>query len=1106
VHRRHQQQQQHYRKQHLHPPLRSIINNNKYANANTNITIRMIQCLVVSLLLITFGSIWIMIHYLDRPNKSNLIVHNDDHPLFLLRKRSINNNKKVAAFQFPSLAQQRQLLDENGEEVIDMRIWNDQLRFDNPDGGAWKQGWDVQPKNRTTDRIEIFVVPHSHNDPGWIQTFDQYFRKQTSTIITTVIQSLMADPRRTFIWAEISYFAWWWQEQQQQNNATMMQAVRTVLDRGQLEFVTGGWVQTDEANSQLYAMEIQLQEGHDWIREHLGPSYVPKYGWAIDPFGYSPTNAYLQKIHHFQAILIQRVHYVIKRELALRQHLEFFWRQTWDHHQNDTILDTEQPQPQPIHTYDIFTHVMPFYSYDIPHTCGPDPSICCQFDFARMKLPPGAWKADSCPWKKEPVEITNDNVAQRASMLLDQYLKKAALYRSNAVLIPLGDDFRYRSIPEAEAQYRNYQKLFDYINANHPDVHVKFGTLSQYFETARKTFHGKVPILKGSFFTYSDVNQDYWSGYFTSRVFDKALDRRLERALFAAESMNATRMELREARRALSLFQHHDGVTGTARDHVVEDYAQRLYNAMDHVHTWIIRHIQHKHANWIQDMVGEGDIQPCWMSPKPRGMPENLCGNDILLFNPLTTEQSCGDVVVPGHQLARASWPCESTGPTRDSATRFVFDPRTGLMQSPIREEWRIWKVKAGGAYLFVPDVESAYDASNHKLRISENGFVVHSEYWNRTIVEKQVPTEFGGKATVIDFIYETEINEGNREWFVRFHSDIANNGIFYTDLNGFNFDTHHFRSDMPIQSQVFPMPTLACIQAKLVRMTVISEHAQGTASLRDGAIDVWLDRRLRQDDNRGLGQGVLDNRPLRSRFRVVLEQEFDYDMNGDFRVTPLVRRMWDELQHPLYMFGKHRSGALEEITRNLEAVEERLKKARLDQNSKRDQHGLVRGQALEKNKKRALPPPPPREITNRAHSMENTIVPFVFLVYKRVDYFKLAIESLKDSDFPRDRVPIIVSVDGHVPEMIDFVETLRDDGFDVELLVHPFSCHDHPNSFPGNDPTLNEGYKGDAYGSPRSWQVTCCKHHFTWLLQSVFSIERLKNVVTFLFTEEGTL
>ena len=102
--------------------------------------------------------------------------------------------------------------------------------------------------------------------------------------------------------------------------------------------------------------------------------------------------------------------------------------------------------------------------------------------------------------------------------------------------------------------------------------------MSEYFEVVMGMFD--TTILKGSFFTYSDVDHDYWSGYFTSRVFDKALDRRLERVLYAAESMGGTKIELQEPRRALSLFQHHDGVTGTAKDHVVQDYAQRMYDAI----------------------------------------------------------------------------------------------------------------------------------------------------------------------------------------------------------------------------------------------------------------------------------------------------------------------------------------------------------------------------------------------------------------------------------------------------------------------------------------------------------------------------------------------
>ena len=97
------------------------------------------------------------------------------------------------------------------EVDIDMSELYDADDFADPNiPGAWKQGFPIQPD--LNKHITVHILPHSHNDPGWIKTFDQYFTTQTKPILTTIVEGLSKDPKRRFIWAEIIYFSKWWNE------------------------------------------------------------------------------------------------------------------------------------------------------------------------------------------------------------------------------------------------------------------------------------------------------------------------------------------------------------------------------------------------------------------------------------------------------------------------------------------------------------------------------------------------------------------------------------------------------------------------------------------------------------------------------------------------------------------------------------------------------------------------------------------------------------------------------------------------------------------------------------------------------------------------------
>ncbi|KDO43591.1 hypothetical protein CISIN_1g0150281mg, partial [Citrus sinensis] len=145
------------------------------------------------------------------------------------------------------------------------------------------------------DKINVHLVPHSHDDVGWLKTVDQYYVGANNSIrgacvqnvLDSVISALFEDKNRKFIYVEMAFFQRWWRQQ----SKAMKVKVKGLVDSGQLEFINGGMCMHDEASPHYIDMIDQTTLGHWFIKDSFGK--LPRVGWQIDPFGHSAVQAYL---------------------------------------------------------------------------------------------------------------------------------------------------------------------------------------------------------------------------------------------------------------------------------------------------------------------------------------------------------------------------------------------------------------------------------------------------------------------------------------------------------------------------------------------------------------------------------------------------------------------------------------------------------------------------------------------------------------------------------------------------------------------------------------------------------------------------------------------
>ncbi|XP_054741908.1 lysosomal alpha-mannosidase isoform X2 [Anastrepha obliqua] len=399
--------------------------------------------------------------------------------------------------------------------------------------------------------LNVHLIPHTHDDVGWLKTVTQYYYGSKSLIqkagvqyiLDSVVEQLLKDPEKRFIYVESAFFFKWWREQ----DPELQEQVKMLVNEGRLEFIGGAWSMNDEATTHYQSVIDQFTWGLRRLNDTFGECARPRVGWQIDPFGHSREMASMFAQMGFDGLFFGRLDYQDKSERLLTKTAEMIWRASANLDESAHLFTGalyNQYQPPPGFCFDIL--------------CADEPII------------------DS---KHSP----DYNVNRRVNDFLKFVDQQAKYYRTNNIIITMGGDFTFQ---DANVYFKNLDKLIRYTNArqeNGSNVNLLYSTPSCYL----KSLHDAGitwPTKDDDFFPYASDPHAYWTGYFTSRPTLKRYERLGNHFLQVCKQLTALAPKtaahfnphLSFLRESMGIMQHHDAVTGTEKQAVAGDYALRL--------------------------------------------------------------------------------------------------------------------------------------------------------------------------------------------------------------------------------------------------------------------------------------------------------------------------------------------------------------------------------------------------------------------------------------------------------------------------------------------------------------------------------------------------
>ena len=797
--------------------------------------------------------------------------------------------------------------------------------------------------------LNVHIVPHTHDDVGWLKTVEQYYyglnetiqQAHVQSILTTVVQALLANPNRTFTYVETKFFSMWWNEQRDE----VKDNVRTLIANGQFAFVNGGWCMHDEATTHFMGMIDQTTLGHDFLLKELG--VIPTIGWQLDPFGHSATQASLMSREMgFDAFYFGRIDYQDLKKRHDEQECEGVWSSS----------------PENIEDGAIFWGLTGEYQGQY----GPPAGFCFDIHCKDEAI----------------VGMDDEKMLEKVVTWAKSLQLQASRTKGNHIMQTMGEDFQYE---QAAVNFANYDllisKLLEYQETNQIEISSIFGPRFDHVNvfysnpvhyTGMKYNSNIIWTTKtDDFMPYAIREHGFLSGYFTSRTGFKRLERVGSSFLQAARQVESMHRDgsdvgtgdcqcmqpLYDLDDALGVSQHHDAVSGTAKQHVANDYARRIQAGIDHAASYVIKKMKNilfEEADvntYLDDMMfcqllneskcdvtetaskaGDKAIYVVVYNPlasmqqvvvsipvEMPGLKQKLLVSRIgharfLRSTMIASAKEGGKVIFQfdtgplpptGAAVYRLVWSeeiehegsnlshqtvNEETTTLSNGALTVDFDTATGGIQKvttadgislDLAQEWGYYTsydshfneqgyYQNSGAYIFRPSEPnatiSAIKPKSAIFRQSELVAEVAIEFEQSWIQQTIRLFENKNYIEVEYTVGPVPVQDGRgKEVVAKYASAIKNDGVFFTDANGREFQkrirsfrtTWDLNETEPVAGNYYPVNAAMYIQDPVASMAIATDRSVGGSSIVDGAIEVMVQRRTLRDDSLGLFEAL---------------------------------------------------------------------------------------------------------------------------------------------------------------------------------------------------------------------------------------------------------